>query len=193
MKNLIKILLGGFAVFMILAVAQRWEYFSTSWFGEAEEAPVLSPAQSKEAVAAVRALLSSSGHLLASGGDERFADRLQAGEALRSEILADAAYLRHNRLSQVSTLVRFQVLETTPLSPERLQVTSREFWVHRLHAAGDDRQVQPTLSQIVQGTYVVGYQGGSWHVLAWDFPPMEDAGGDEAAGDEASAPLPEPS
>ena len=174
MKDLAKILAGGFVVFMILAVGQRWEYFSSSWFGGREEAVVLTAADSEAAVTAVRGFLSASSPLLASAGDERFADRLDAGEDVRDELLADAAYLRHNRLRQVSTLVRFEVRSVEWVAPQRVEVLSREYWVHRLHARDGDHQVEPPSSQIVLGTYVAGTQDGRWRVLAWDFEPPAD-------------------
>ncbi len=173
MKALAKILIGGFVVFMVLAVGQRWDYFSSSWFGGGEAALVLTEADKEASVLAVRVLLSASGHLLSSGGDERFADRMKAAEQVRAEILADVAYLRHNRLLQDSTLVRLEVRSTEQVAPQRVEVLTREFWVHRLLSRDEQTPVQEPISQIILGNYVVGSQDGQWRVLAWDFDPPQ--------------------
>ena len=174
MKDLARILLGGFVVFMILAIGQRWEYFSSSWFGGGEETAALTKEDREAAVDAVRGLLSAASHLLANDGDERFADRLDTGEDVRAELLADAAYLRHNRLRQVSTLVRFEVRSLDWVAPQRVEVLSREYWIHRLQARDGEHLVEPPASQIVLGAYVVGTHDGRWRVLAWDFEPQAE-------------------
>ncbi len=182
MRALAKILVGGFVVFMVLAVGQRWDYFRSSWFGGGEAAPVLTEADREAAVMAVRVLLSASGHLLSSGGDERFADRLKAAEPVRAEILADAAYLRHNRLRQDSRLVRLDVRSAEHVAPQRVEVMTREFWVHRFLSRDEQAPVQEPISQIILGNYVVGSQDGEWRVMAWDFDPPQVAAAESGAG-----------
>ena len=69
MKALLKILLGGFVVFMSLSIAQEWEFFSSAWFGEAAPQAPLSDDERKGAADAVHMTLSLMRHLYLSGGD----------------------------------------------------------------------------------------------------------------------------
>ena len=92
-KALLKILLGGFVVFMLLAIGQEWEFFSEAWFGAGEEKTTASDSDQQEASQAVSLMLNLMRHFYASGGDPRFADRMPASDGILQEMRSDIDYL----------------------------------------------------------------------------------------------------
>ena len=100
MKALGKILLGGFVVFMGLAITEEWGMFSSAWFGESEPEASLTDEERKSAADAVHLTLSLMRHLYLSGGDPRFAERMPAARGIVEEILADVRYLARNQRVQ---------------------------------------------------------------------------------------------
>ena len=100
MKGLLKILLGGFVVFMGLSISQEWEFFSSAWFGEPEPRAPLTDDERNAAAEAVHMTLSLMRHVYLSSGDPRFGERMPAAEGIVEEILADVRYLARNQRVQ---------------------------------------------------------------------------------------------
>lgn len=168
MKNLLLILLGGFVVFMLAAVTQEWDYFSSAWFGRGEATESLTDAQKQEAADSVRGLLAIVQHFLASGGDPRFAERMQASPGLVAEIQAEAEYLRNNGRRQQSVLQQFEVMEVVPLGLGSVEVRSREYWIHRYLSPDGTQEIEPPQSQKIHTRYLVIEQSEGWWVQAWE-------------------------
>ena len=61
MKALVKILLGGFVVFMGLAIAQEWTLFSSAWFGEPPTEASLTDDERKQAAEIIQQNLKTVG------------------------------------------------------------------------------------------------------------------------------------
>jgi len=168
-KGLIKILLGGFAVFMGLAVLQEWDYFATSWFGRAETPREASAEDRAAAAETVRQALVLMRHLYQSGGDPRFVERMPVSDALRDELMADVDYLRRNHRRQDPGLQKLEINSVDPLNPDRFEVRTREFWqVKFLSVVSDEPSDEPKW-QIVLGRYLVVRAGPGWRVESWDF------------------------
>ena len=181
MKGLLKIVLGGFLVFMALAIVQEWEFFSSSWFGRTESPPETSLQDRDTAEATLREMLALMRHLYSSGGDPRFAERMPASDGLREEILADIEYLARNHRRQDPALMRLEVLDSESLGPGRLELRTREFWqVRFLSVVGGEPTDEPRW-QIVAGRYLVVRTGRGWQVESWELDL--DAEPEPAAGD----------
>ena len=178
MKDLLKILLSGLLVFMVLAITQEREIFFPG--GGKPAADALDGEQEKAAVTAVRQTLALFAHFYASGGDERFADRMPASGAVREEMTADIRYLRANHRRQEPTLQRFEVRSVKRLREGTVEVRTREFWIHRFFWVGKPAESEPPRSQIIYGNYLVAQQAQSWRVEGWEFAQPEDASGSKA-------------
>jgi hypothetical protein len=174
-RNLLKILLGGFLVFMLLAIAQEWEFFSTAWFGSEPEAVVLSEEAQAGAVAAVEQTLQLMGHFYGTGGDPRFAERIPASEAVLAEMAEDIDYLRRNHRRQEPSLQGLEILSVRALDEMRAEVRTKEFWIHRVYWITDGGEAEPPHSQVLWGTYLVAHRGQKWRVEGWEVsePPRD--------------------
>jgi len=167
-KNLLKILLTGFVVFMALAITQEWEFFSNAWL-DRTESPAEATAQDHEtAEATLRQMLTLMRHLYSSGGDPRFAERMPASDGLRAEMLADIEYLARNHRVQDPALMRLEVTEVVPLDSERLELQTREFWQVRFLSVVDGEPTDDPRWQIVGGRYLLVRTGRGWQVESWE-------------------------
>lgn len=179
MRAFLKILLWGFAAFMVASVAQEWDFFSSAWFGGGTPEPQLSAQEKRGASEAVYLYLKMTSHLYGSGGDPRFAERTNAAPDLVQETLTEVEYLRRNRRVQDPVLMKLVVLDAQPLG-ESVEVRTREFWVTRTYWIETERESDPPLSEIVFAKYRLERDGEGFRVMAWDF--------DEPASDESAAP-----
>ncbi|MGB6002089.1 MAG: hypothetical protein WBI00_16545, partial [Thermoanaerobaculia bacterium] len=155
MKPLLKILLGGFLVFMALAIAQEWSFFSQTWFGADEAAAELTPEDREGSVQAVELTLDLMRHLYASGGDSRFADRMPTSAGVLEEMLADIDYLTRNQRRQDPKLERLDVEAVELLETGSVEVRTRELWSIRflwLDGAGES---DPHRVEVVRSRYLV--------------------------------------
>lgn len=177
MRGLLKILLGGFAAFMVLAIGQEWQLFSSAWFGEETVAPEIQESDRKDATATLRLALDLMGHLYRSGGDARFAERLPAGDEVVAEILADVDYLKRNHRRQDPELQRLEVVAIEPLDAERLEIRTRESWQVRLLWSSGGGEAEPARSETVRGKYLLVRGGQGWRVEGWKFDDSAAAGG----------------
>lgn len=169
MKNLLKILAGGLAFFMVAAVLEDREYFAGVLAGRSGRAVQTVSVEERQAVeAAVRLFLSIERHLYASGGDTRFADQLRASPAAFEELAAEVAYLKRNQRTQVMTLIRLDALETKALGEARVEFKTREYWVVKTLGLGTAVEVEPPHSSVVYARYLVGQKGGIWSVQGWE-------------------------
>jgi hypothetical protein len=174
LKPLLKVLLGGFVVFMGLAIAQEWAFFSSAWFGKPAAEVVLTEEERKEAADTVHLALSLMRHLYLSGGDPRFAERMPAAEGIVEEILADVRYLARNQRVQDTELMRLEVTAVDPIGEGRVTVRTRERWqvrILRAHGGGD---ADPLREQLVHGRYLVVRGGKGWRVEGWEIVGPED-------------------
>lgn len=177
MKGLLKILLGGFAAFMVLAIAQEWQLFTSAWFDAGESAPEVSESEQRAATETLRLTLDLMGHLYRSGGDPRFAERLPAGDEVVAEILADIDYLESNHRRQDPELERLEVVAIEPLDAERLEIRTRESWRVRVLWSSRSGAAEPARSETVRGSYLLVRGGRGWRVEGWRFDDPAAAGG----------------
>lgn len=169
MRTLWKILLGGLVVFMALAITQQWGYFSSVWFGSEPEPEAASDEDTEAAVDAVRNVLILIEHFYGTGGDPRFAERIPLSPQALSELQADVEYLRKNRRRQEPRLQRLEVLDTRALSADRVEVKTKEYWIHRIFwLDGSGEEAEPPHSQVITTTYMVVRRDGTWWVERWE-------------------------
>lgn len=182
MKGLLKILVFGFAAFMLIAVAQEWDFFSSAWFGGSErvESPVYSESDQKDAADTVYLVLSLMRHLYSSGGDPRFAERMPVSDGIVEEMMADIAYLRRNHRRQDPELVSMDVTSVETAGNDRLEIRTRELWQVRFYWAGGDEESQEPHVQAIHGRYLLLRGPRGWLVEGWGFVepdrPKDEAG-----------------
>ena len=178
MKNLLKILGGGFLAFMVLAMAQEWEVFSSAWFGAPGSAVEVSEADRKAASDTVHLTLTLMQHLYASGGDPRFAERMPASPGVVDEMLADIDYLSRNHRRQEMELQRLEVASIEALSEDALDIRTREYWSYRINLVVDSAAPGEPDHQRTYGKYLVIRRGQGWQVARWelDEPPAGEPG-----------------
>ena len=172
MKTLLKIVLAGLAVFIAVAIVQEWDYFSSAWFGIAET-PVSQDAGVEPAAGAVRQALTLMAHLYTSGGDPRFAERMPVTPEILEEIQSDIAYLERNRRRQDSRLQQFELLGGDPAGKDRLELRTREFWIHRLFWADGSGESDPPRSVILYARYRLMRENKGWRIYAWESDRQE--------------------
>lgn len=167
MKNLFAIVLGGFLVFMAIAIPEEWDYFSAAWFGSGERPETGSDADRAAAVDAVGSMLTLMGHLYGSGGDPRFAERMPASDTVIGEFVDDIGYLRRNHRTQEPVLQNLEIVSVEPLGPDRVEVATREYWIHRVRWINSMEESEPARSQVVAARYLVARSGRKWIVQGW--------------------------
>lgn len=168
MKPLLKILLGGLVVFMALAIAQEWEFFSQSWFGADEPAAELTPEDRQDAVQAVELTLDLMRHLYASGGDTRFADRMPTSAGVLEEMLADIDYLTRNRRRQDPKIERVDIKAVELLGTGSVEVRTRELWSIRFLWSDGSGESDPHRVEVVRSRYLVTPGSTGWIVGGWE-------------------------
>jgi hypothetical protein len=183
-RKLVKILLGGLVVFMVLSIAQEWEFFSGAWFGEPEEVIELPHEDLAEAANAIHMTLSLMRHFYMSDGDPRFRERMPAAEWIIDEMAEDITYLQRNRRLQDASLEQMEVLSSTALDRDRVEIITREFWHVKVLFADNGTDAQPPLTQVAHGRYLVARTGQGWRVEGWE-PTVPDAVADEGKPSEA--------
>ena len=172
MRNLLKIILGALVAFMALAITQQWGYFSSVWFGEVAESPQISDGDLVAATDAVREILVLLEHFYGTGGDPRFAERIPVSPQILRDLQADIQYLRHNRRRQEPRLQGLEIVDASPAGPDRVTVTTKEYWIHRifwLDEGGDE--AEPPHSQVITGTYHMRKQSQGWWLDRWAISP----------------------
>jgi len=167
-KGLVRILLVGFALFMVLAIVQEWETLSAVWFGEAEQAPTLEEPDRRAAADTVHVALNLIAHLYDSQGDPRFADRFPGGSRFLEEIMTDIAYLERNHRRQQMTLDRLEIASVEPLDANRVEVTTREYWQIRTLWITGAGEADPPRAERVRGRYLLVRGGKGWSVEGWE-------------------------
>jgi len=172
-RNLLKILIGGFIAFMALAIAQEWEFFSSAWFGRSAPAPVLSESQRQEAGQALYLFLQVSSHFYSSGGDPRFAERLPAGEGVLAELRDDVEYLDRNTRFQDPQLARLEVVAADLIDGGRIELRTREWWHVRTRWLADSTDSDPPRVFKSFGRYLLVEEESIWKIAAWE-PLHED-------------------
>jgi len=176
-KGLLKIALIGFVGFMVLAMAQEWEVFHAAWFGERSSATGLSEDEQKAAADTVHLMLTVIGHLYASSGDERFAERLPAAPGVVEEVLADIDYLTRNHRLQQMTLERLEILSIDPTGAGEVEIRTRERWEVRIQQIDGRGAAEPPRSLTSHGKYLLVTSGRGWRVERWEIDdPASDPG-----------------
>jgi len=175
MKRLLQILGVAFALFMVVAVADEWSFFSAAWFGApAETGQKLSEDERRAAADTVATLLSLMRHYYLSGGDPRFAERMPASAGLIEELRSDVDYLARNHRVQESELERLVVLSVEPVGEpggaggvDRVEVRTREQWRFRVLWAKDRSVAEPARERTVAGLYYLVRATAGWRVEGW--------------------------
>ena len=174
MKNLLKIVLAGLVLFVVAAVAQEWSYFSSAWFGTSGTAEAVSQDTGQDqALAVLRETLALMAHLVASGGDPRFAERMAVTPEILEEIRSDIEYLSGNRRFQDSRLQKLELLAAVPAGEGRLELRTREFWIHRTFWSDGRGEADPPRSVIVYPRYRMVRENSGWLVYGWEFDRPE--------------------
>lgn len=176
MKALLKILGGGFVVFMALAITEEWAFFRTAWFGDETAVETASGADVREAADAVRETLVLMRHLYTSGGDVRFAERLPASDGMIREMLDDIEYLHRNRRVQDLALRSLDVQDAVAVDLDQVEVRTRELWEIRTTWLDDGSPSDPPRVAVVHGLYRVRRSPAGWRVQSWD--PIPDPAAD---------------
>jgi hypothetical protein len=166
-KILLKTLLGGFLVFMVLAMAQEWEFFAEAWFGKAETRVELPYEDLVEASDAVRMSLSLMQHFYMSEGDPRFAERMPVAEWVIDEMRQDIAYLSRNHRLQDAALQQMEILSVEALDEDRVEIETREFWTVRMVQSPNGSEADPARSHVAHVSYLLGRTGQGWRVESW--------------------------
>jgi hypothetical protein len=178
-KRLLQILLGGFAVFMVLAMAREWQVFSSAWFGGEPAAVQTTEADRKAASDAVHQTLTLMEHLYTSKGDARFAERIPASRSVVDEILADIDYLARNHRRQEMDLRRLEIASVDALSEDALEIRTREYWNYRVIFLVGAQEPGPVSHQLTRGRYLVARSNKGWRVARWELDDSAaDAGPD---------------
>ena len=180
MKGLLKIVLGAFAVFMVLSIGQEWEFFSSAWFGEDEPPVTVTEADREEASETVRQMLTLMRHFYSSGGDPRFTERMLVSDGIREEITKDVAYLRRNNRVQDPRMMRLEVVAVEAVGTDLFEVRTREFWQIHFFSAVDGEPSDEPAWQVNRGRYLTRRGSIDWSVESWEM----DFGG--AAAPEAN-------
>ena len=167
-RELLKLLVGGSLAFMVLAIGQEWDFFASAWFGSGEGGAEVAEADVREARETVRELLTLMGHLYASGGDRRFAERMPASEAVVGEMIEDIRYLGRRHRVQEPRLSGIEFTAVEPLGGEELEVRTRERWTIRVVTARDGREAGPPRTQSFAAKYRLSRGGRGWKVEAWE-------------------------
>lgn len=174
MRGLLKILLAGFAVFMVLSISQEWEFFSSAWFGKNEATVTVTDADRETAADTVRQMLSLMRHFYSSGGDPRFAERMQVSDGIREEISKDVEYLRRNNRIQDPRMMRLEIVSVDPTGTDLFEVRTREFWqIHFLSVVDGEPSDEPVW-QINHGRYLTRRGGFGWSVESWEMVLGDD-------------------
>lgn len=168
MKDLLKILLGGFVAFQLLAITQEWDFFAASWFGAEKGAPSLSLEDQQAAARAVDETLTLLQHFYLRGGDSRFADRMPVSAAFLEEMQQDVAYLARNGRLEDPVLEELVVRTVEPVGPGRVTVGTRERWRVRELRERDGAVLGEPRTQRTYREYRVARQGAGWRVEGWD-------------------------
>ena len=177
MKGLLNILAGGFLVFMVVAVADEWDFFSTAWFGASKPKAVVADADRKDVEATLQLFHRISGHYYGSGGDPRFAERLPALEGVVRELQADVTYLRENGRKQELVLGRLDVLSVELLGEGRFEARTREYWHVSTLWIKDGSLAGPPVVVKSLGRYLVARGTQGLRVEAWD-PVLDEEPGE---------------
>jgi hypothetical protein len=180
-KTFLKILGVGLAAFMTLAIAQEWQYFSATWFGRSAPAEAVSDEDLDAAAGTVREVLVMMEHLYGTGGDPRFAERMPVSRTVMDRMLADVEYLRRNHRRQEPRLQKLEISAAESLGPGRVEIRTREYWIHRIFwLVGDGAEAEPPHSQVITAKYLLSKGPQGWRVDAWSFdddppsPPQAD-------------------
>jgi hypothetical protein len=168
-KALLKIVGGGFVVFMVLAVSQEWAFFRSAWFGDDVTAESASDADLREAAEAVRTTLVMMRHLYTSGGDVRFAERMPASDAMVREMLDDIDYLHRNRRVQDPNPRSIDIREAIAIDAEHVEIRTRELWDIRTTWLDGGAKSDPPRITVVHGLYRVRRSSSGWTVQSWDW------------------------
>jgi len=177
MSQLLKILGVALAVFIVVAIVQEREFFYESWFGGTEVPLEPSEQDRADAGRAVYLMLTIMGHLYSSGGDARFAERMPASDAVIEEMLEDIEYLSANHRRQDPELKQLEIRSVEALTPDRLELRTRELWSFRFLWLDGGRASDPPRIEVLHSRYLVVRTQSGWRVEGWRFddPPEDDA------------------
>jgi hypothetical protein len=167
--RLVTIVVATSLLFMVMAIIQEWQIFAPLLTADTE-ASIDSdgaPAVPEEAWQALERFNTLLVHLHRFAGDQRFLDRLAAGDSLKGEIVADLDYLARNGIVQ-----SMRNLSHKQISEQRLQadvyelVTEEEWQLEYLDRSGVPVSAR-AMSFVITWRYVIRHeQGDRWVVVA---------------------------
>jgi hypothetical protein len=170
---LLKILAGGTAVFLAIAIAQEWQYFSTAWFGAPVVRGETSESERKAASDTVYEMLTLMEHFYGSGGDRRFAERMPASATVVDEMIEEVQYLGQTHRIQDMSLERLEVTAVEPVREETMEIRTREFWSIQFHQAMGGGRAEAQHPYLLCRKYLLSRGAGGWTVEGWDLSEPE--------------------
>ncbi len=170
MKRLLQIVSLGLVLFIAAAMAQEWGYFHAAWFGGSGTSATEAREDSEDAaIAAVRNMLAVMAHLYASGGDPRFAERMPVSQEILEEFGRDIEYLAMNGRIQESRLQKLEPIGVAFSGDDRLELATREFWIHRTFWSDRSAESDPPRSAILYARYRLVLENTGWRIVAREF------------------------
>lgn len=168
MKSLLKILIGGTAFFLVMAIGQEWSFFSDAWFGTSQGRDEMPVEEKKAASDAVYRMLALAEHFYASGGDPRFAERMPVSDAVVEEMITDVRYLGRNHLVQFPSLERLDVTAVRDLGEGKVEIHTRELWEIEQRGVTDEMSHAPSRPHRTKRKYLLSRGPRGWKVEGWD-------------------------
>ncbi len=172
-KSLLKIVLGGTAIFLAIAIAQEWQYFSAAWFGAPAIRGETPETERKAAADTVYEMLTLMEHFYGSGGDRRFAERMPASATVVDEMIEDVQYLGRTHRIQDMSLERLEVTAVEPAREGVMEIRTREFWSIQFHQAVGGGGAEPKHPYLLYRKYLLSRGAGGWTVEGWDLSEPE--------------------
>lgn len=168
MKRFLLIVVGAALLFIAGAMTEEWEVFAGSWFTPPAAASPVSDEEKGKALETLRQYVTLSAHLYGTVGDPRFADRIPASPEIIEEISSEIAYLRNHRLVEDRVLQRATPLEVQAAGNDRLEVTTREYWIVRRYRLGSSEPEWVESHVAVNQYRLLRDQFGRWNVVGWE-------------------------
>jgi hypothetical protein len=172
--RLVTIVVATSLLFMVMTMLQEWQVFAPLLSAD-NESTVDSgvPEVPEEAGEALERFSTVLVHLYRFAGDQRFLDRLAAGDSLKSEIVADLDYLARNGIVQSMRSLSHQQISEKRLQADVFELVTEEEWQLE-YLDGSGAQVSArAMSFVITWRYVVKRESDDrWVVVA-----MGPAGG----------------
>lgn len=172
MKQCGIILAVGFVFFMGSAMIQEWEVFSSYLKKDSDGSSTTITAGreqlEQEITTTIKRFLTIMCHVYTSNGDARFLERLPSSPEVSRELSLDVDYLARNHRRLQPKLMQCTPVHFSWVSPERVEVTTKEYWIFQTFVKDQPEMAEPIRSQVCQAVYRMEKSPDSWLVREWD-------------------------